>query len=65
MLCDDGAEKVKLRERLPLNLNKLWDLNKSLFDISKSRRVFPQIRSNESTIAQQQLYCGSVPFPHH
>ncbi len=45
MLCDDGAEKVKLRERLPLNLNKLWDLNKSLFDISKSR-LYPEFKGS-------------------
>lgn len=43
MLCKDGAEKVKLRERSPLNLNESWDLNKSLFDISKSR-LYPEFK---------------------
>lgn len=36
MLCNDGAEKVKLRKRSALDLNESLDLNKSLFDDSKS-----------------------------
>lgn len=36
MLCNDGAEKVKLRKRSAIDLNESWDLNKSFLDNSKS-----------------------------